>query len=250
MKFTPLHHAVDNGHLHAVEILLREGRCDPNAKDQNGATPMHWAAGAGRVDVLAALASRGAYVHGEDVAGATPLHWAAAKGREDAVPALLERGAPLDQMDGDGLTPLHRAAAMGHARCVKALMREGADPSRVDARGNNALHLACEGGQVGAVRAILSGEREAAKRAFAGVNEAGLTPTETSARAHEGSLPLLMEFKETTRVRAAPAKPCVERHYIIGKEKYERYARKSAEGGSSERGRRPGPPADDCRGCE
>jgi ankyrin repeat protein len=145
-------------------------------------------------------ALRRGYVHAEDERGASPIHWAAAKGHVDVVKALLRKGAPLEQQDVNLTTPLHRAAMMGRLEVAAALLLEGADPSRQDKDGNTALHCACEVGQVGVVRAILS-SGVGAGAAFGTMNAAGLTPVAVCERGHKGALPLLLEFKQNLKVR-------------------------------------------------
>ncbi|XP_071792217.1 krev interaction trapped protein 1-like [Asterias amurensis] len=43
-SWVPLHYACWNGHADAVRALLQNGRCSPNAENENGSTPYHFAA--------------------------------------------------------------------------------------------------------------------------------------------------------------------------------------------------------------
>ena len=55
--------------------------CPVNAWDNEIGTPLHWAANAGRIDVVERLLSKGADVNAkDDKDGWTPLHWAAGRG--------------------------------------------------------------------------------------------------------------------------------------------------------------------------
>lgn len=63
-----------------------------------------------------------------DEQGATPLHFAAMAGKEDKVAKLLEDGAQPNVRDTDGLTPMHYAAGDGHVGIVAMLCDGGADP--------------------------------------------------------------------------------------------------------------------------
>jgi hypothetical protein len=38
MKFTPMHRAIEKGHLDAVDALLSQGGADPNVPDEHGAS--------------------------------------------------------------------------------------------------------------------------------------------------------------------------------------------------------------------
>jgi ankyrin repeat protein len=65
---TLLHAAAQHGHLGAVDVLLRRG-LDANVREQGDYTyPMHWAAAAGRLDIVKRLADAGGDVigHGDD----------------------------------------------------------------------------------------------------------------------------------------------------------------------------------------
>jgi ankyrin repeat domain-containing protein 50 len=63
-----------------------------------------------------------------DEDGQTPLSWAAEKGHEAVVKLLLEKGAELETKDKDyGQTPLSWAAEKGHEAVVKLLLEKGAE---------------------------------------------------------------------------------------------------------------------------
>ncbi|GAA6052599.1 hypothetical protein JCM3770_006395 [Rhodotorula araucariae] len=78
-----------------------------------------------------------------DDEGITPLHWAAINGNVVCSKALLDRGALVDARGGDlDATPLMWAARNGHLAVVHLLVKHGADPTMTDQQGFNALHLA------------------------------------------------------------------------------------------------------------
>lgn len=69
------------------------------------------------------LIARGVDVNGVDEDGWTPLIWAAKEGFVECVKVLLEAKADLDKALDGGLTPLHIASRYGHVECVKVRMR-------------------------------------------------------------------------------------------------------------------------------
>lgn len=67
-EWSLLHHAASNGHLAAVDLLLRRG-LDVNTRETGDNTyAMHWSAAAGHLDVVRRLAEAGGDVvgHGDD----------------------------------------------------------------------------------------------------------------------------------------------------------------------------------------
>jgi ankyrin repeat protein len=73
-----------------------------------------------------------------DEDGRTPLHWAADLGHAAAVRALLAAGADPDVQDAEGMTPLHCAAVCEHRVVCELLLAAGADAHLQDADGETA----------------------------------------------------------------------------------------------------------------
>lgn len=73
----------------------------------------------------------GARVDGRDQNGWSPLHWAAFKGRIKSVKVLLEHGAEVDTVDDAGYTPLHCAAEAGHLQVALFLLAHGASQANL-----------------------------------------------------------------------------------------------------------------------
>jgi ankyrin repeat protein len=85
-----------------AELLLTKG-ADINARNDDGWTPLHWAARNGCDQETEFLLGRNAAVDARDKDGNTPLHLA----RSPAVRAVLvAHGADVSAKNNDGWTPL------------------------------------------------------------------------------------------------------------------------------------------------
>ena len=111
---TPLHYAAQNGHGEAVKLLI-EACAEKDAPDRELMTPLSWAAGQGHLDVVRLLLDVGAEKEQADVDGSTPLHYAAGEGALEIVRLLIELGADKDWPNtAFRSTPLHFASYNGH----------------------------------------------------------------------------------------------------------------------------------------
>ena len=72
-------------------------------------TPLHYAAGYNKPEVVALLLDKGADIHARSTLGITPLHFAARYNTPEVVALLLDRGAPPDALDNGDFTPLDYA---------------------------------------------------------------------------------------------------------------------------------------------
>ncbi|XP_047542178.1 poly [ADP-ribose] polymerase tankyrase [Vanessa atalanta] len=160
-----------------------------NARDTAGrkSTPLHFAAGYGRREVVEILIAGGAALQARDEGGLQPLHNACSFGHADVVRALLAAGAPPAARDNWGYTPLHEAAAKGKVDVCIALLQHGADPNIRNTEGKTPLDLADS-----ATRPVLTGEYCAAdvlEAARSGADDrlAGLlTPLNVNVHASDG----------------------------------------------------------------
>lgn len=160
-----------------------------NARDTAGrkSTPLHFAAGYGRRDVVEFLLSAGASIQARDDGGLHPLHNACSFGHADVVRLLLEAGANPNTRDNWSYTPLHEAAIKGKIDVCIALLQHGADPSIRNTEGKTAVEVAEPG-----PRAVLTGEHrkeELLEAARAGAEDrllALLTPLNVNCHASDG----------------------------------------------------------------
>ena len=105
---TPLHYAVKNPKLVKYFIGLD---ADVNAKDNDGATPLHDASFYDShkepLNTVKALVRAGSEVNAKDTNGLTPLHLASHKGHLRTMEYLVESGADVHAKDNEGRVPLH-----------------------------------------------------------------------------------------------------------------------------------------------
>lgn len=122
----PLVEAIKKGDVEAVQALLQK-RTDVNAVEQDGTTPLHWAAEADDPTIVQLLIRAGANVKAANRYGATPLMAACIAGNAAIVGALLRAGVDPNTASPDGETALMLAARSGNVEAVKALLARGAD---------------------------------------------------------------------------------------------------------------------------
>lgn len=79
--------AIRKGHPAVVHAFLARGS-DPNARDANGGSALHWAASRGGVEIARLLLEAGADPAAIDGQGRTPLQIAESKGRHRLVEFL------------------------------------------------------------------------------------------------------------------------------------------------------------------
>jgi uncharacterized protein len=169
--------AAARGDTEAIARLVAAGH-DPNARVENGRTPLHIAAFAGHgaaarrlvelgadpsllddqrydavtiaavrddLSTLDALLAAGASARlVTSVYDGTALIAAAHLGHEEVIAALIRAGAPLDHVNNLGWTALIEAVILGdggprHTASVRLLLEAGADPRMTDRTGRTAL---------------------------------------------------------------------------------------------------------------
>ncbi len=140
----------------AVRQLLSDG-VDPNTRQADGATALHWAVYRQDLDMLAALLEAGADVNSVNRLGASPLFIAAESGHAGMMQSLLAANANPNLTLQMGETPLMTAARSGSTTGVLALLAAGADVNaHENSRGQTALMWAAVQGHVEVARALLN----------------------------------------------------------------------------------------------
>ncbi|KLU92670.1 hypothetical protein MAPG_11614 [Magnaporthiopsis poae ATCC 64411] len=167
--WTPLQWAAENG-LETVARLLLDRGADKDAGDGSSSTPLHRATKNGHEAVTRLLVQAGADKNAKDGYGRTPLHWAAENGHEAVARLLVQAGADKNAKDSDGRTPLHWAAENGHEAVARLLVQAGADKEAKDNYGGGTpLHWAAMNGHEAIVRLLVqAGADKEAKDRYGG----------------------------------------------------------------------------------
>ncbi|KAF4106883.1 poly [ADP-ribose] polymerase tankyrase-2 isoform X2 [Onychostoma macrolepis] len=148
-----LFEACRSGDLERVKKLVCP--VNVNSRDTAGrkSTPLHFAAGFGRREVVDYLLQHGANVHARDDGGLISLHNACSFGHAEVVNLLLQHGADANSRDNWNYTPLHEAAIKGKIDVCIVLLQHGAEPTIRNTDGRTALDLAEP-----STKAILTGD--------------------------------------------------------------------------------------------
>jgi ankyrin repeat protein len=154
LQAVPLYYAARFGFRDLAEHLIAEHPDQVHAENLNGSTPMHVAASAGHVDILALLLEHGVDVDVRTTGGRTPLLSASASGSVEAGWYLIDHGADINARDNDDYTPLYFAFG-GHVESVRMLLERGAVMDIQTKQGETQLHRAARLGNVEIVRLYL-----------------------------------------------------------------------------------------------
>lgn len=140
--------------LHTTASQIRKALAagaDPNARDDRGITPLHYAC-FNDIDIQPLLAAGADPNARRGVDGESPLHLALPHDNLGNLQNLLAAGADPNVFNNRGHTPLHLAR---NAHQTKALLAAGADPNTNarDAEGVTPLHYAHDPEQIKALLA-------------------------------------------------------------------------------------------------
>ncbi|MEE6485606.1 hypothetical protein FKM82_014347 [Ascaphus truei] len=148
-----LFEACRTGDLSRVRTMVNAENV--NSRDTAGrkSTPLHFAAGFGRKDVVEYLLQSGANVHARDDGGLISLHNACSFGHAEVVNLLLRHGADPNARDNWNYTPLHEAGIKGKIDVCIVLLQHGADPTIRNTDSRTALDLSDPSAKI-----VLTGE--------------------------------------------------------------------------------------------
>ncbi|KAH7062845.1 AFG1-like ATPase-domain-containing protein [Paraphoma chrysanthemicola] len=172
---TPLHWAAINNHYALCHFLIQAG-APINAKGGDAvATPVLWAAKRCNYYIVNLLLDHGADPLLTDDQGFNLLHSATLDGNVYQIALLLHQDIPVDIPDPQSHTPLMWAAYKGYPSCVDLFLRWGANVYATDDQGFTALHWALvKGSQESIQKLLVYGADRFAK------NNDGKTPAVTA----------------------------------------------------------------------
>ena len=142
---TPLSWAASSGNIACVKLLLENENVDADWRDNYGRSPLLWAAVYGHGAVVELLLdSESIDADSKDNDGRTPLSWAASNKDDAVVKLLLElEGVDADSKGNNGRTPLLWAAVYGNWAAMKLLLEcEGVNTDCGDNYGRTPLSWA------------------------------------------------------------------------------------------------------------
>lgn len=153
--FTPLINATISESNESMKHLLSLG-ADVNARNKDGASAAHFAAGDGNVSRLQILCDAGATTDFHSQSG-TPLHWAAGKGRSAAIKFLIDhKKADVNEVSAEGIPPVLMAAVACCDLGTKYLVEAEADIGMIVSGNLTTLHICAEHNLIEAVKSIVN----------------------------------------------------------------------------------------------
>ena len=154
----PLIEAVKRQDTEAVNRLLASG-ADPNVRQSDGATALHWAVHREDTEIVTSLIEVGADVDAVNRLGASALFLAAQGGNASMLLRLLESGADPNLALPLGETPIMTAARSGTVQGVRHLIQAGADVNLSErSRGQTALMWAAAQGHHDVVQVLIDAD--------------------------------------------------------------------------------------------
>ncbi|NWH57021.1 ANRA2 protein, partial [Geococcyx californianus] len=137
-----VHQLAAQGEMLYLATRIEQAENVINHKDEEGFTPLMWAAAHGQIAVVEFLLQNGADPQILGKGRESALSLACSKGYTDIVKMLLDCGVDVNEYDWNGGTPLLYAVHGNHVKCVKILLESGADPTIETDAGYNSMDLA------------------------------------------------------------------------------------------------------------
>ncbi|KAF5961736.1 hypothetical protein HYC85_002945 [Camellia sinensis] len=144
-KWNPFHSLGLAGQIHYMDMLLGNG-LHIDLADKDGMTALHTAIIGKKEAVVSHLLRKDANPNIRDRDGASPLHYAVQVGAMQTVKILIKHNVDVNASDNffsqEGWTPLHIAIQTRNRDIAKVLLVNGADKTRRNKDGKTPLDLA------------------------------------------------------------------------------------------------------------
>jgi uncharacterized protein len=148
--------ALQLGSLKAADVLIAWPKTQVEWRSAKDESPLMIAALKGYQEQVRKLIARDADVN---KTGWTPLHYAATAGNVEMIALLLDENAYIDAESPNKTTPLMMAAMYGTTPAVRALLEAGADPTLRNQLGLSAVDFAQRGKRPDAAELIAAAIR-------------------------------------------------------------------------------------------
>eukprot|EP00040_Diaphanoeca_grandis_P035755 m.225530 g.225530 ORF g.225530 m.225530 type:complete len:860 (-) comp33462_c1_seq3:94-2673(-) len=189
---TMMHFAAANGHVTVVKLLL-DRMASVDAESMYAWTPLMQASAYGHNAVVNVLLEHGASVHKVNAMGSTATVCAARDGHAPVVQTLIDAGAALD-FSLDSPSPLMAASMAGHDSVCDLLLRHDANVNaQLKQTGWTPLMFAAQAGEVDVVQTLMASKADPNQ-----VNILDMTPLDIAVAAKHDKVEKLLSKKTDT----------------------------------------------------
>ncbi len=153
--WSPLHEAAGHGRIEMAKILLEKG-AEIDIQDNEGTTPLLAGLIDRKLESASYLLDEGANFEIKDNEGWTPLMAAIYANFNTIVEWMIDEGVDVNQTTNEGWSPLMQTAENDARAIASLLLDQGADIDARDEDGYTALHHAIHHGNIGIADYLLS----------------------------------------------------------------------------------------------
>jgi ankyrin repeat protein len=216
-RWTAVHWAAFAGKADVLRLLLESGGRDVAMRppDPLVAAPLVLATRYGKIDSVQVLVGAGVGLAVADAAGRTALHLACSFAHTEIARFLLQSGAPFDVVDTSQRTPLHYASWFGCRDIVDMLVEKGPRGETVNTGDKNEdtpLHLACEHHWVDVVKSLLRFGADPKKK-----NAQGKTPEDIAEAQDRSEILELLQRQVLSSSREQKIRQLVHDQQTLGR---------------------------------
>lgn len=137
-----------------IQSIINNGQYI-NQQDDQGCTPLHWAAYIGDINLVHLLIEIGANLNIQDFQGYTPLMNSIINKKTNLAIFLIEKGTDLNLQDHEGFTALMISSSIGDFNIASSIINNKANLDIKNSKGNVALHSAAGNGKIEIVKLLL-----------------------------------------------------------------------------------------------